>query len=159
MKRLLKFLHLLGVTGFGGGSVVALVLSVVAPNHTAESFAVARAVISIVGNTIVTPGLLLATVTGAALMASKASYLRARWVWVKAMLAAMLLLAALALWLPAVESVGAFAASGAFGAPVLHAQDDAQRRERWSGILLLALSIGAIAIAVWRPKLGGADGD
>jgi len=158
MNRLLKLLHLLGVAGFLGPAIASLVLAAASPHTTAEAFAVSRATISIVCSYVALPALLLTLASGLLLMLNQDAFVRARWVRAKAALGAAIALVALLAWLPAVNRIAALGQSGAFGSPMLDAQHAAEQVELLGGAVVVALAIAAVAVAVYRPKLGSAAG-
>ncbi len=154
MRPLLKFVHLLSVVGFIGALVVALVQAANAPTTTAEAFATARESILAACNMVALPALLLVITSGMLLMVTAPGFIDARWVWAKGLIGFVLAAVAFAAWLPAVNQLASTATSAAFGNPILRAQDAAAQAEWIWGLVTLVLALAAVALAVWRPRLG-----
>ncbi len=152
MNKLLKLLHLVGVAGFLGAVVVAMLLSLLGPQTSAEAQAFTRAAIVLVSSYIALPSLLLVLASGMMLVIKQPLYFPAHWVWAKAAIGVLILPLALMLWAPAIERAAAFARSGAFGTPVLGGQEAAVRIERIGGGALILFSLTAMALATWRPR-------
>lgn len=152
MRPLLKFLHQLGVIGFMG--VLAAQLAVAATTGALQGdalLAVRQAVAEAAGWVLV-PALLLATVTGLLLMAVHAPFMEARWVWVKALLGAVV--GALVVWGTQAAVKQALAgAAAAPGSPEAAVLAQALRTEWLAGWVVLGLSVLAVALGVWRPRL------
>ena len=150
MRLLLKFLHQLGVVGFMGALAAQLVL-VVAAGDAATQLPWRQAAVQVSG-WVVMPALLLATVTGLLLMMAHPPFMAARWVWAKALLGMV------------VGAVLLFGVQTAVRQALLlagtpdPALQQALRTEWVGGWLALGTSLLAVALAVWRPRLGqGAD--
>lgn len=154
MKHLLKWMHLLGVVGCTGALGVALVLAADLDRSTSENVAGAlRAIATVIGSVAV-PSLVLMVASGLLLTVKTPAYFEARWVWLKALLGVAVGVLLLGLLQPAAQLAAAFAGSGAFGSPVFGGQQAAVERLQWAGVVVLALCLTALAVAVWRPRLG-----
>ena len=160
MKLMLKFLHLLGVIGFMGSAVCAVLLAALATASAPPQAAMLRQVLVPLLGWVLMPALLLAVLSGALAMMVHAPFLSARWVWVKAGAGMLIGGAAMFSWQPAVELVASLtsslAASGtASGAIDRAALTQALHTEAVDAWGCLVLSLFAVALGVWRPQLGG----
>lgn len=154
MKHLLKLLHILAAIGFVGGLGVSLLLAGIADDSTATSYAAGRRGISAVADYVVLPSLALLGTTGMLLLVKQPALFEARWVWAKALLGTLVGGIALLVVQPAVTRIGALAQLAVEGNAVLGALAAPLRAEQIGGAINLALSLAAIALAVWRPRLG-----
>lgn len=154
MKHLLKLLHLLAAIGFAGGLAVSLLLAGIADDSTATAYAAGRRLVSAVAEYVVLPSLVVLVTTGLLLMVKQPALIDARWVWLKALIGTMVGGIALLVVQPAVTRVGALARLALEGSPAFGALAMPLRAEMIGGAINLALSLAAIALAVWRPRLG-----
>ena len=150
MKLMLKYLHLLGVIGFMGSAVVATLLAAVAgASAPAQAATLRQALVPVVGWALM-PALLLAVVSGALSMMLHAPFLAARWAWVKAAAGMLIGGAAMFSWQPAVKLAAALTASDVADAAALAQALHTEAVDAWG---CLALSLLAVALGVWRPRL------
>lgn len=154
MKHLLKALHLVAAIGFVGGLGVSLLLAGLADDSTGTAFAAGRRGISLIADTVVLPSLALLATTGMLLLVKQPALIEARWVWAKALIGMLVGGIALLVVQPAVTRIGALAQLAVEGSPVLAPLAAPLRAEMIGGGINLALSLTAIALAVWRPRLG-----
>ncbi len=154
MRPLLKCLHQLGVIGFMGALAAQLVLVLAAGDAATQ--APWRHAAAQISGWLVMPALLLATLTGLLLMMAHAPFMAARWVWAKALLGMVVGAVLLFGVQTAVQRARLLASEPAGVADV--ALQQAVRTEWVGGWLALGASLLAVALAVWRPRLGqGAD--
>jgi len=154
MKHLLKLLHLLAAIGFAGGLAVVLLLAGIADDSTATSYAAGRRGIAAVADYFVLPSLALLVTTGMLLLVKQPALIEARWVWAKALLGTLISGITL-LWLqPAINRIGGLAQLGVEGTAVLGPMLPQLRAEMTGGAICIAMSLAAIVLAVWRPRLG-----
>jgi hypothetical protein len=78
----------------------------------------------------------------------------ARWVWAKAVLSVAIAGIALAVVQPAVTRAAALAAEASLGSPAMQAMGHAVGAEQIGGAVNLVMALAAIALALWRPRLG-----
>jgi hypothetical protein len=153
MKNLLKLVHLLAVVGFVGTLGVSLLLASAADTPSPGHFSALRAAIALVAGSIAVPSLLLAVISGLLLVVKQPALIEARWVWAKAALGVAICGVALVVVQPAVEQAAAFSREAALGSIVFSPLETALRREWIGGLVTLGLSLLAIVLAVWRPRL------
>ncbi len=150
MRPLLKCLHQLGVIGFMG-ALAAQLLLVLAAGDAALQLPWRQAAATISG-WLVMPALLLAILTGMLLMMAHPPFIAARWVWAKALLGmvvgAVLFFGVQTAVTQALQLAGAPPASA--NAALLQ---QALRTEWAGGWIAMAVSLAAVALAVWRPRL------
>jgi hypothetical protein len=79
--------------------------------------------------------------------------INARWVWAKAFVGLIVAATLLAGFQPLVNALASMASTGALGTPPGPLADTVET-ERWAAHLTLANVVAAMAIAVWRPRLG-----
>jgi hypothetical protein len=154
MKPLLKFLHVLAAIGFAGALVVSLLVAATADDATATAFAAARRALTATAHNVVLPSLVLLVASGMLLTVKQPLSFDARWVWAKAVIG--LLVAGITLFVvqPALMRAGALAQMAVEGSAVLQPLSAALFAERIGSLLNLMLCLAAIALAVWRPRLG-----
>lgn len=154
MRLLLKCLHQLGVIGFMGALAAQLVL-VLASGDAAMQLPWRQAAAQVSG-WLVMPALLLTTVTGLLLMMAHAPFMAARWVWAKALLG--MVVGAVLLFGVQTAVRQALLLAGTEDAALRQDLQQALRTEWVGGWLALGTALLAVALAVWRPRLGqGAD--
>lgn len=154
MKSLLKFLHVLAAVGFVGALMVSLLVTATADDATATAFAAARRAVSAAAENIALPSLVVLAASGMLLTVKQPLFIDARWVWAKAAIGIVIVGVALLVVQPAVVRAGALAQMAVEGSAVLQPLSAALRAERIGMLVNLALSLAAIALAVWRPRLG-----
>jgi hypothetical protein len=152
--RLIKLAHFLSLIGFVGGLAASLVLADFASDTPPGVLAALRMSIATLGETLVVPSLVTLVLTGMLLVVARPQLIRARWVWAKALVALAIAGIALAIVQPAVTRAAVLAAEGSVGSPSLGAMTQAFSAEQIGGAINLALALVAIALAVWRPRLG-----
>ena len=155
MLRLsLKLLHYAGLIGFVGGLASTLVLAEFADDAPPTALAALRQSIVALGESVVVPSLVVLLVSGTLLVIARPQLVYARWVWLKAGIALVIAAVALAVVRPAVVRAAAIAAEAALGAPALDALTQAFNAEQVGTIVSLVLAFVAMAVAIWRPRLG-----
>jgi hypothetical protein len=154
VKHLLKLLHLAAAIGFVGTLAVCLLLSITADDSTPTAFAAVRRAIALAAQDIALPSLVLLALTGMLLMVKQPALVEARWVWAKAALGLLVAGIALLVVIPAATRAAALAQLALEGSPVLGPLTSALRAEWIGAVAALVLSLAAIALAVWRPRLG-----
>ncbi len=155
MRQLLKVLHLLSVIGFVGTLAVALLMGAAAASAMPASALPVREAIADACTHLALPSLIVMVLTGMLLILTSPALIEARWLWAKALLAVAIGAVTLGFFLPAVDLAAAAARDGSFGAPSFEALRHAYDAEWIYGWAAMALSVLAIAIAVWRPRIGG----
>lgn len=153
-SRLLKTVHLLALAGFVGGLAATLLLSDFADAAPPSVLAALRMSIASLGSSLVVPSLVLMAVTGMLLVVARPHLVRARWLWAKVALTAVIAIVALGVVHPAITRAALLAAEGALGTPALAEMSRAFGAERLGGVVVLVLSAVAVTLAVWRPRLG-----
>jgi uncharacterized membrane protein len=154
MKRLLKLLHIAAAIGFVGTLAVSLLLAATFDMSSPSAFAQTRRAILVAADSIAVPSLVLSGVTGMLLVIKQPLLVDARWVWAKALLGVLVAAVTLLALQPAVSRAAALSALAAQGSPMLEPLFAALRTERLGGSSCLLLSLLAIALPVWRPRLG-----
>lgn len=163
MRRLLLLAHVASVAVFAGVIAVLLLFGDVATPASPLTFAAVRQSMAIAADSLLVPALVLLLVTGMLLVVARPLLAGARWLWAK--VAASLLAAALAfaLLLPALRAATALAVREAAASAMLPEAfvasrltiEQALRREAYGLWLILACVLVAMALALWRPRLGG----
>ncbi len=154
MRHLLKLLHIAAAIGFVGTVAVSLLLAAVADTSTPLAFAATRRAILLAAENIALPSLVVLLLTGMLLVVKQPLLIDARWVWAKALIGLAVGAIALLAVQPAVSRAAQLAQLATEGMPALEPLAAALRAERIGGLLNLALSLLAMALAVWRPPFG-----
>ena len=156
MYRILKLLHLLGLTLFLGSIFGHIVASVLGGGPDSPNFLFARNDIVAATQVLTLPGLGLATLSGMGMaIVSRLSPLRVRWLAVHGVLALTVVIVALAVIVPAGREMLHGAAALRDGSPdggvarVLAAK----HTEDMAGGINILLILTIMAIGVWKPKL------
>jgi len=154
--RLLKVIHLIGLALFLGsifGHVVSSVLG--GPAGGSDAFLTARVHIWLATKALTLPGLALSVLAGIGMaIAGKLSPLRERWLAVHALLAIAIVVLSWLVVVPAVIGTLAAAEAAAHGTLGADAVAAAKRPEDVFGGLNVLLALAAIALGVFKPKLG-----
>ena len=153
-RHLLKIIHLLALAGFAGGLASTLLLSDFTDTAPPSVLAALLMLIASLGETLVVPSLVLMALSGMLLVITRPQLVRARWVWAKAVLTVVIAIVALGVVQPAITRAALLAAEGALGTPALNEMSAAFGAERAGSLIVLALSVVAVVLAVWRPRLG-----
>ncbi|MGE5160807.1 MAG: hypothetical protein ACM3O5_04795 [Betaproteobacteria bacterium] len=153
-KNLLKLLHYASLAGLGGGIVVILVLLDTIDATSPASAAGMHAAIALVCGGLVVPSLVVLLLTGMLLVVARPQLISARWVWAKALVGVIVAIAILAGFQPLVLALASMSATGALGDAPPGPLASTVETERWAAWLTLANIVVAMAIAVWRPRLG-----
>ncbi len=159
MKHLLKLLHVVAAIGFAGALAVTLLLSLTADDSTASAFATARRAIETVAQTLGLPALVLLVASGMLLTVKQPALIEARWIWAKALIGLLVAGIALVVVQPAVMRAAALAQMALEGSLSVRPLEAALRAERIGAAINLMLSLAAVALAVWRPRLGRRSDD
>lgn len=155
-KNLVKLLHFAGLVGLAGGIVVALVLADTIDVTSPSGTATVHAAISLVGNAVIVPSMVLVLLTGMLLVVARPQLISARWVWLKAVLGVVTGAVVLLALQPAFRAAEAMAATGALGDRALGPLAAVVRAEHTAAWATLALIVVAMAVAIWRPRFGRA---
>lgn len=158
MKPLLKLLHLVAAMGYVGALVILLLLSLTADDSTASAFAAVRGATLTIAQTVGMPSLVLLLLTGMLLTTTQPALLEARWLWTKALLGMLVGGIALLVVQPAVMRAAALAQMALEGSPSFQLLEAALGTERIGAGVNLLLCLAAMALAVWRPRLGDGRG-
>ncbi len=154
MQRTWKFLHVAGVATLMGSLVAVIALGAFAAGG-ATDLATVRASIAWILWRASVPAVLLVWVTGMLSMMTRPAYLEARWVWAKLLAGSVAAATVLVIAAPAADLAADLAQRVAAGQPVADALGAATAREAlWTWITALA-GLCAMALGVWRPRLGG----
>ena len=153
-RSLLKLAHYGGLIGFVGGLASSLLLADFADSAPPTVLAALRFSIVALGESLVIPALLLLLVSGTLLVIARPQLVYSRWVWAKAAIGLAVAVVALAVVQPAVTRAAAVASEAALGAPALGTLMQALSAEKIGAAINLALAFVAIAVAIWRPRLG-----
>jgi hypothetical protein len=153
-KNLLKLLHYASLAGLGGGMVVILVLLETIDATSPASVAGMHAAIALLCGALVVPSLVVSLLTGMLLVVARPQLISARWVWAKAFVGVIVAVTILAGFQPLVIALASMSATGALGDAPPGPLASVVEAERWAAYLSLATVVAAMAIAVWRPRLG-----
>lgn len=154
MHRTLKFIHIAGAATFLGSLAAAAALAVAGARDPAQLPALRSAIAWVLWRVSV-PAVLLLWVSGALAMLSRAAYMDARWVWAKLVAGSTAAAVMMVIAAPAADLAADLARRAATGQPVGDALTAAVGREAlWTGVAAAA-SLAAMALGVWRPRLGG----
>lgn len=153
-KNLLKLLHYASLAGLGGGMVVILVLLDTIDATSPASVAGMHAAIALLCGALVVPSLVVLLLTGMLLVVARPHLISARWVWAKAIVGVIVAVTVLAGFQPLVIALASMSATGALGDAPPGPLASTVETERWAAYLTLATVVAAMAIAVWRPRLG-----
>ncbi len=154
MQRTLKFIHIATSAAFLGSLAAAAALAVAAARDPAQLPALRGAIAWVLWRVSV-PAVLLLWVSGALAMLSRQAYMDARWVWVKLVAGSMAAAVVMVIAAPAADLAADLARRAATGQPVGAALAAALAREAlWTGVAA-ATGLAAMALGVWRPRLGG----
>jgi hypothetical protein len=149
MRRILKIGHIFGLTLFLGSIFGHIVAGALGGPPGAPGFLAAREEIETATRFLTLPGLALAMLTGAAMVQQTPAWLRQRWIWLHAGLAALVVASSVLLVIPAGGRALQMAQAGAA------AQDVAATLlvEHVAGAVNIALAVAILAIGVVRPVL------
>lgn len=164
MRPWLLWVHLASVGTLLGAMLVLLVLADVADPVSPLTFGAVRQAMTVASNLVLVPALLLMLVTGFLLVVARPALIDARWVWAKAAIGVLIAGIAVFFVYPESNRATAYAVQSATGSVIpsaaggvagvrvpLDAALVAERRGRW---LNLVLALGALFIAIRRPRLG-----
>jgi uncharacterized membrane protein len=154
MRRLVKFLHLMGAIGLIGAMTCLLVLLSFLPAPTAlPEYARMRAAMGGIASWIFLPSLALTLIAGLLAIAVNATYQNAGWAWAK--LASGVLMfewgfAAVQGPMQQQADLSARALAGKIDAGMLIGSSGAERSSLW---VLLVVAAANVILGVWRPRL------
>jgi hypothetical protein len=157
--RLLKLIHFVALAGFAGGLGAALLLADGAGGAAPAALAAARSGVAQLAAALIVPSLVVLVLSGMLLVVARPALIGARWVWAKAVLTVALGGLTLVQVAPAMQRLAALTNDAALGEPSAAAIQSALHDESWGGLAVLALSLIALALAVWRPRLGARHND
>ena len=154
MRLTLKFLHSLAAIGLIGSLAAYIVLLATAPPPTSiAEYAVTRQGISAISKWMLLPSLGVVLATGLFAMAAHQPFLGARWAWIKTFMGLPMFEGTLghieAQAQRATRVMDRIAAGNAD--PVV--LEELMRAEWVALWLVMLLSIGNVALAIWRPRL------
>jgi hypothetical protein len=150
---LLKGAHLLGLSLFAGGVVASIMMDRAAETGSLEALAETRRAVSVVGHSVIMPGLALAVATGCLVAFAKFGLRWHRWVCAKVFIAALILGISQIMVMPALNAATLAAIASAEQGQRLLAYDAALNRESGFGALNMALFLLAGGVALCRPLL------
>lgn len=153
-RHLLKVVHLVSVAAFGGAVLVSWVLADDVRSVQPGGFAAVRQAIAAIGDAIVLPSLIVLLLSGMLLVVARPALVAARWVWAKAAIGLAVGAVAIFVIQPAVRRASVLASEAVVGAPGLAPLQRALDAEQIGTSINLALLLVAIALGVWRPRLG-----
>lgn len=157
--RFVKALHLLGMAMFLGsilGHITAGFLPGV--HEDAATALVARQTIDVATTYLTLPGLALLVLTGMVLAAKGSlSIPRTRWLVLHALFALLILLNAVFVLYPLGQELLGAASQVVTGALPLERLAPLESKEAAFGAINLLLSLAALFVAVFRPRLGAAQ--
>ncbi len=153
MRRLLKFLHTLGAAGLIGGMAALAVMVVWATGSIGTSaYQPLIGAMDRIAAWVIGPSMVLTVIAGLLAIAASPGFQDAGWVWLKAATGVLVFEGGLHVLGPlhdearrGVEALG--------GAPALVGAQRLLVDERNTLWVLLAVSLGNIALAIWRPRL------
>lgn len=154
MRRVLKFLHVMGAIGLIGAMASLLVLSSVSPPPSSlAGYAAVRGAMSAISSWIFLPALGLSLMAGLLAIAFNRAYQNAGWAWVK-------LITGLSLFEGGLQGIqgpmqteaeqSAAALAGHADAASLALSLGSERGTLW---VLLAVATANVVLGIWRPKL------
>ncbi len=155
MRRLLKFLHVIGAVGVTGGLATFMLMLTHGPGpDSVDAYAAVRRAVSAVSTWIIVPGMGLVVLSGLLSLTVHPPFRRARWVWVK--LASGLAVVALTLvsldWTARkAAEVATQASAGAISVADMQSAIADPWVAWWTLLILAAVNV---SMAVWRPRLG-----
>ncbi len=149
MRRTARFVHYLGVALFLGSIFSFIVASSVTATSDLAALAAARRVISAGTMFLTLPGLALLVVSGAVLSATS-NGLKSRWVQVMALAAAVIVVNAVFVVVPAGRTATALAQSAVSTGDLATGFGAAYMTESVAGGANIVLALIATAAGVWR---------
>lgn len=152
MRRLLKLLHLLGLSAFLGSILAFIVASQIAQGMPLQSLATLRAFVDAGTLALTLPGMWLVAVTGLAGAMMRGSLFSEGWLLIKQGLMLLIILNAHFIVVPAVFEVSRLAVEGASSGALPAGYASAYLRESLAGGANIALALGAAALGVWKPR-------
>lgn len=153
MNRVLRFVHVIGMTLFLGSIVTFIVVSSRAQGGSVEDLAFARTIISAGTDVLTVPGLWISIVSGIVL-GLQTSGLRSILVPLKAGLGALLVLNASLFIVPAATRATELAVSARALGAVPEAYGAAYLQESVFGGINVILALVATTIGIWRIGAG-----
>lgn len=147
-RLLAKVLHEAGAIGFGGGLAACLVINLRGSFGSPASFAAAREAFAAIAQYVLVPSMAIVVLSGLVAMIATRGYHESGWAWAKALLGLSVFEATL-LVVASGRKQAEFAAAAA-DPVLLEALLRSERNTLW---VLLALSVGNVVLAVWRPRL------
>jgi hypothetical protein len=156
MYRILKFLHLLGLTLFLGSIFAHIVASVLGGGPDSPNFLFARQDIAAATQVLTMPGLGLAILSGLGMVATaRLSPQQTKWLAIHGSLALAIVIIAITAILPAIRQILHDAIALRDGLAEASATQilASKRIEDTAGGINLLLALSAAAIGVWKPKL------
>lgn len=153
-KNFVKLVHYAGLVGLAGGVIVSLVLADAIDATSPSGTATVHAAIALVGSAVIVPSLVVVLVTGMLLVVARPQLIGARWVWAKAALGVATGAVVLLALQPALRAAAAMSAGGALGERAMGPLASVVEAELVAAYATLALVVAAIAVAIWRPRLG-----
>lgn len=157
MQKLARFLHIVGTIGFLGSVAVLLALTGRPPPADPGQAVALRDTALWAARHVTAPAFVLTWVAGLISMAVQPAFLGMRWVWAKFLVGpvagGLLMFAAI----PTLERSRALATRAVAGEEVGDLLAHAVSAEASWWWAILALSLLAVALGIWRPRLAGRD--
>jgi uncharacterized membrane protein len=160
MRRTLKFLHTVGSIGFCGALAALMVLHVSLPDPTEiERFATLRLAMGSVARWILLPSMGLVVVSGLLSMAATPAFHNAGWVYAKLASGILVFEGTLVYVQGPMERAALEARAVLEGGVSDVATMASPLGAEWGSFwVLLAVGIGNVAVAIWRPRFSRKKG-
>lgn len=153
MRQTLKFLHSVASCGIIGALLCYMLLLVKAPRETPVQIAEQRQFIEVLCSLLLVPSMALALFTGLVAMAVHRPFQEKRWAWVKALLGIGMFESTLAITQSKAHYAAEITRKIATGEVPADALGNSLHSEWTTLLAIMALSLGNVALGVWRPRL------
>lgn len=152
MRKLLKLVHLLGLSAFLGSILAFIVASRVAQGMPPQGLATLRSFIDAGTLALTLPGMWIVAITGLAGAVLQGRLFRDGWLIVKQALMLLIIINAHFVVVPAVFEVSRLAMEGASSGVLPAGYASAYLRESLAGGANIVLALAAGAVGVWKPR-------
>jgi hypothetical protein len=153
LRRLLKFLHTMGATGFVGALASLLVLANFAPPPSSlASYALFRSAMAAIATWVLLPSFALTLVPGLLAIGVNPAFHSAGWAWIKAATGILIFMGGLHAIAP-IQDEARFSAEALAGRLDPATLDGAPQGETATIWVLLVVSTANVALGVWRPRI------
>jgi hypothetical protein len=152
LRRLLKFLHTMGATGFMGALASLLVLaSFTPPPSSLASYALFRGAMAAIATWVLLPSFALTLVPGLLAIGVNPAFHSAGWAWIKAATGILIFMGGLHAIAP-IQDEARFSAEALAGRldPATLGVPEGETATIW---VLLLVSTANVALGVWRPRI------